>query len=66
MTEIRKMLTARAQGCTNNLQINRTKWVEQIKMLERQRREALAELRRIYTDTFIVSDVRPTGASGPI
>jgi hypothetical protein len=67
--EIREMLAARAHGCTKNLPINRTKWVEQIKMLERRRREidrALAELRRIYTDLFIVSDVRSAGTSGPI
>jgi hypothetical protein len=45
------------------------KCVEQIKMLERRRRDidrALAELRRIYTDIFIVSDVRPADTSGPI
>lgn len=69
LTEIREMLAARAHGCTKNLPINRTKCVEQIKMLERRRREidrALAELRRIYTDIFIVSDVRPAGTSGPI
>ena len=70
LTENREMLAARARGdCTKNLPINRTKCVEQIKMLERQRRDidrALAELRRIYTDIFIVSDVRPAGASGPI
>ena len=69
LTEIREMLAARAHGCTKNLPINRTKCVEQIKMLERRRREidrALAELRRIYTDIFIVSDVRSAGTSGPI
>jgi DNA-binding transcriptional MerR regulator len=70
LTEIREMLAARARGdCTKNLPINRTKCVEQIKMLERHRRDidrALAELRRIYIDIFIVSNLRPAGASGPI
>jgi DNA-binding transcriptional MerR regulator len=59
-TEIREILAARVHGCTKP--INRTKCVDQIKMLERQRRDidrALAELRQIYADTFIVSDVRP-------
>lgn len=39
LTEIREMLAARTHGCTKNLPINRTKCVEQIKMLERRRRE---------------------------
>jgi DNA-binding transcriptional MerR regulator len=58
-TEIREILAACVHGCTKP--INRTKCVDQIKMLERQRRDidrALAELRQIYADTFIVSDVR--------
>lgn len=69
LTEIREMLAGRAHGYTKNLPINRMKCVEQIKMLERRRRDidrALAELRRIYTDIFIVSDVRPADTSGPI
>ena len=62
LTEIREMLTARARGCTNALPINRRKCVEQISMLERQRREietALAELRQIYTEMFTSSDAPP-------
>lgn len=69
LTAIREMLAARAHGCTKNLPINRTKCTEQIKMLGHRRRDidrALAELRRIYTDIFIVSDVRPASASGSI
>jgi DNA-binding transcriptional MerR regulator len=60
LTEIREMLTARARGCTNALPISRQKCVEQINLLERQRRDieqALAELRRIYTEMFTSSDV---------
>jgi DNA-binding transcriptional MerR regulator len=62
LTEIREMLTARARGCTNALPINRRKCVEQINMLERQRRDvetALAELRQIYTEMFTSSDAPP-------
>jgi DNA-binding transcriptional MerR regulator len=59
LTEIREMLTARARGCTNALPINRRKCVEQINLLERQRRDieqALTELRQIYTEMFTRSD----------
>ena len=69
LIEIRKMLAGRAHGYSKNLPTNRMKCVEQIKMLERRRRDldrALAELRRIYTDIFIVSDVRPADTPGPI
>ena len=62
LTEIREMLTARARGCTNALPISRRKCVEQITMLERQRRDietALAELRQIYTEMFTSSDAPP-------
>jgi DNA-binding transcriptional MerR regulator len=62
LTEIREMLTARARGCTNALPISRRKCVEQINMLERQRRDietALAELRQIYTEMFTRSDAPP-------
>src|SRR6476619_918333 len=62
LTEIREMLTARARGCTNALPISRRKCVEQINMLERQRRDietALAELRQIYTEMFTSSDAPP-------
>jgi DNA-binding transcriptional MerR regulator len=57
--EIREMLAARARGCINKLPISRKKCVEQIKLLEHQRRDlekALAELRQIYTGMFITSD----------
>src|SRR5215510_3719054 len=62
LTEIREMLTARARGCTNALPIGRQKCVEQINLLERQRRDieaALAELRQIYTEMFVASDLSP-------
>ncbi len=66
LTEIRDMLAARARGCTQRLPINRRKCVEQINMLEQQRRDidlALAELRQIYTEIFTSSRARRT-ASG--
>ncbi len=66
LTEIREMLAARARGCTKRLPINRRKCVEQINMLEQQRRDidrALTELRQIYTEIFTSSNVRRT-ASG--
>ncbi|HVZ54234.1 MAG TPA: MerR family transcriptional regulator [Pseudolabrys sp.] len=56
--EIREMLAARDRGNTHTLPINRKKCVEQINLLERQRREieaALTELRRIYTGMFIAT-----------
>jgi len=68
LTEIRDMLAARALGCAQRLPISRGKCVEQIAMLERQRHDidqALAELRRIYTEMLIASDApRATGTSG--
>jgi DNA-binding transcriptional MerR regulator len=70
LTEIRDMLATRARGCTRTLPIGRRKCVEQINMLERQRRDidrALAELRQIYTEMFIAADAartaRTSGAS---
>jgi DNA-binding transcriptional MerR regulator len=66
LTEIREMLAARARGCTTRLPINRSKCVEQINMLERQRRDidrALTELRQIYTEIFTSANVRRS-ASG--
>src|SRR5215475_1362156 len=70
LTEIREMLTARARGCTNALPISRRKCVEQINLLERQRRDieqALAELRQIYTQMFTSSEaprrVRAAGSA---
>jgi DNA-binding transcriptional MerR regulator len=59
LTEIGEMLAARARGCDKTLPIDRRKCVEQINMLERQRRDidgALAELRQIYTEMFVASD----------
>lgn len=56
--EIREMLAARDRGNTHVLPINRKKCVEQINLLERQRREieaALTELRRIYTGMFVAT-----------
>jgi hypothetical protein len=68
LTEIREMLTARAHGCTNALPVSRRKCVEQINLLERQRRDieqALTELRQIYTEIFTSADVpRPVRAAG--
>jgi len=55
LCEIRGMLAARARGCDKSLPINRKTCVEQIKLLERQRRDielALSELRAIYTGMF--------------
>lgn len=62
LTEIREMLAARARGCTKALPVGRRKCVEQINMLERQRRdidEALVELRQMYTELFVASDLAP-------
>jgi len=60
LSEIRDMVVARAHGCAKILPISRKKCVEQIKLLEHQRRDidlALAELRQIYTGMFFTSDV---------
>lgn len=62
LCEIREMLAARARGNTHMLPISRKKCVEQINLLERQRREieaALSELRRIYTGMFIAANLSP-------
>ena len=62
--EIREMLAARDRGNTHMLPINRKKCVEQINLLERQRREieaALGELRRIYTGMFIATSFSRAG-----
>ena len=70
LTEIREMLAARARGCNKTLPIDRRTCVEQINLLERQRRDidgALAELRQIYTEMFVASDfseVPKVAASG--
>jgi DNA-binding transcriptional MerR regulator len=58
LTEIRDMLAARANGGAGTLPVSRKKCVEQINMLERQRRDidrALLELRQIYTEMFLAS-----------
>ena len=60
LTEIREMLSARDRGCVTALPIGCRKCVEQINLLERQRRDidgALAELRQIYTEMFIASEL---------
>ena len=60
LTEIREMLSARDRGCVKALPIGRRKCVEQINLLERRRRDidgALAELRQIYTEMFIASEL---------
>lgn len=62
LIEIRDMLAARARGNAHSLPISRKKCVEQINLLERQRREidtALAELRRIYTGMFVATSFAP-------
>lgn len=62
LKEIREMLAARARGCAKALPIDRRKCVDQINMLERQRRDidrAIAELRQIYTEMFIKSGNLP-------
>jgi DNA-binding transcriptional MerR regulator len=55
LSEIRDMLAARVGGYEKSLPISRKKYIEQNKLLERERRDAeqgSAELRRIYTDMF--------------
>jgi DNA-binding transcriptional MerR regulator len=59
LMEIRDMLAARDRGSADALPVSRKKCVEQIRLLERQRREieaALAELRRMYTDMYTARD----------
>jgi len=66
LTEIREMLAARDRGCTKALSISRKKCIEQINLLERQRREierALDELRQIYTGMFNTPDMSRKTAS---
>jgi len=53
--EIRNMLAERDRGCTKVLPLSRKKCVEQINLLERQRRDielALHELRQIYSGMY--------------
>jgi len=59
LTEIREMLAARDRGSANAFPVSRRKCVEQINLLERQRRDierALTELRQIYTEMFTAAD----------
>ena len=58
LCEIRAMLAAVGRDCAR-LTIGRKKCVEQIRLLERQRRDleqAIAELRQIYSAMFIASE----------
>ena len=59
LTELRQMLAAWRPGAGMPLPIGRKNCVEQITLLERQRRDidaAVAELRRIYTRMFMASE----------
>ena len=58
LIEIREMLGRHDSCCAKALPISRKKCVEQINLLERQRRDieqALSELRQIYTGMFRAS-----------
>jgi DNA-binding transcriptional MerR regulator len=55
LVEIRDLLAAQKTGLGQSLQLSRGRCVEQIRQLERQKREieeALAELRRNYTSLY--------------
>jgi DNA-binding transcriptional MerR regulator len=55
LSEFREMLAGQVRGTAAPLSISRKKCVEQINLLERQRRDielALSELRQIYTAMF--------------
>ena len=63
LSEIRELLAAPASRGAKILPIGRRKCVDQINLLERQRRDierAIAELRRIYTEMLTEA-----GAAGP-
>jgi DNA-binding transcriptional MerR regulator len=63
LSEIRELLAVPASRCAKVLLIGRRKCVDQINLLERQRRDierAIAELRRIYTEMLTDS-----GAASP-
>ena len=65
LTEIRDMLAARDRGGAKGLAMTRKKCLEQIKLLEHQRRDieaALAELRQIYTDMYAESGDSRSGS----
>jgi len=58
LSEIRELLAVPASRCAKVLPIGRRKCVDQINLLERQRRDidqAIAELRRIYTEMLTES-----------
>jgi DNA-binding transcriptional MerR regulator len=64
LSEIRELLAASASRYAKVLPIGRRKCVDQINLLERQRRDidqAIAELRQIYTEMLI--DAGPSGLS---
>jgi DNA-binding transcriptional MerR regulator len=59
LSEIRDLLAVPASRCAKVLPIGRRKCVDQINLLERQRRDierAIAELRQIYTEMLTDSD----------
>jgi DNA-binding transcriptional MerR regulator len=62
LSEIRELLATPASRCAKVLPIGRRKCVDQINLLERQRRDidqAIAELRQIYTE--MLTDAGPSG-----
>jgi DNA-binding transcriptional MerR regulator len=62
LSEIRELLAAPESRCAKALPIGRRKCVDQINLLERQRRDieqAIAELRQIYTE--MLTDSGPSG-----
>ena len=64
LSEIRELLAASASRYAKVLPIGRRKCVDQINLLERQRRDidqAIAELRQIYTE--MLTDAGPSGLS---
>jgi len=64
LTELRQMLAGWRPGAGIPLPIGRGKCVEQIPLLERQRRDidaAITELRRIYTRMFMASEASDRG-----
>ena len=72
LTEIRQLLAVRERraagavaGDKEGLRMSREKCIEQIALLERQRREidgAIAELRKIYSGMFTADDEPPKDA----
>jgi len=66
--EIREILAERDRGSTKMLPISRKKCVEQINLLERQRRDielALQELRQIYTGMYkAILSAKPASEPG--